>query len=67
MVCFRRSKNLKDHLVRARLHISLRLQLEGRLNVGRGGGGCKLISFLTKGLCPETYLCIYLKFNKIYF
>jgi hypothetical protein len=39
MVCFRRSKNLKDHLVRARLH---KLEVAARGMVKCGGGKCKV-------------------------
>jgi hypothetical protein len=41
MVCFRRSKNLKDHLVRARLQ-KLEVAAKGMVKCGRGGGGCKV-------------------------
>ena len=39
MVCFRRSKNLRDHLVRARLH---KLEVAARGMVKCGGKKCKV-------------------------
>jgi hypothetical protein len=39
MVCFRRSKKLKDHLVRARLH---KLEVAARGMVKCGGKKCKV-------------------------
>ena len=38
MVCFRRSKNLKDQLVRARLQ-KLEVAAKGMVKCGGGGGG----------------------------
>jgi hypothetical protein len=38
MVCFRRSKNLKDNLVRARLY-KLEVAARGMVKCGGGGGG----------------------------